>query len=67
MSGDVLILPQPYKPGACQLNLCDGSGFIVDEVTNTASDCRCRAAQIAKRRTSRTGGTHPEPLPGHLL
>ncbi|HEV7938184.1 MAG TPA: ATP-binding protein [Solirubrobacteraceae bacterium] len=53
MSGDVLILPQPYKPGACPLNLCDGSGFIVDEATNTASDCRCRAVQIAKRRTRR--------------
>jgi DNA replication protein DnaC len=30
--------------------LCDGSGFVVDEATNTASDCGCRAQRIARRR-----------------
>ena len=25
---------------SCPLGLCDGSGFLVDEAANTASDCR---------------------------
>jgi len=37
--------------GACPLGVCDGSGFIVDEHTNTAADCECRAARIAGART----------------
>ncbi len=31
----------------CQFGVCDGSGFIYDEDTNTAFDCRCRRHQIA--------------------
>jgi DNA replication protein DnaC len=31
----------------CALKLCDGSGFIYDEDTNTAYDCRCRPQMIA--------------------
>ena len=37
--------------GACPFGLCDGNGFVIDEATNTARDCRCRAALIARRRT----------------
>jgi DNA replication protein DnaC len=37
----------------CQFGLCDGSGFIVDEETNTARDCRCRPTRIAKVRAVR--------------
>ena len=33
--------------GPCPLGLCDGSGFLIDEATNTASDCGCRAGKIA--------------------
>jgi DNA replication protein DnaC len=36
---------------SCPFNLCDGSGFLVDEATNTASDCRCRAARVARARS----------------
>jgi DNA replication protein DnaC len=36
---------------SCPFNLCDGSGFLVDEATNTASDCRCRAARVARVRS----------------
>jgi DNA replication protein DnaC len=36
---------------ACPLGRCDGSGFVVDEATNTASDCGCRALRIAEART----------------
>ena len=32
---------------SCPFDVCDGSGFVVDETTNTASDCRCRAQRIA--------------------
>jgi DNA replication protein DnaC len=35
----------------CPLGRCDGSGFVVDEATNTASDCACRAVRIADART----------------
>jgi DNA replication protein DnaC len=35
----------------CPHELCDGSGFLIDEATNTASDCRCRAGRIALART----------------
>jgi len=31
----------------CQFGVCDGSGFVYDEETNTAFDCRCRRHQIA--------------------
>lgn len=53
MSGDVLDLGASRDPNACPLGLCDGSGFVIDEATNTASDCRCRPGQIARRRTRR--------------
>ncbi len=35
----------------CSLGICDGSGFVIDEATNTASDCDCRARKIAGART----------------
>jgi DNA replication protein DnaC len=37
----------------CPLGLCDGSGFMIDETTNTARDCRCRPTRIARRRARR--------------
>jgi DNA replication protein DnaC len=44
----------------CPLGVCDGSGFIVDEATNTAIDCACRAARIAAARTARLEGRIPK-------
>lgn len=47
----------PFNPGTpdgsedCPVGLCDGSGFVVDEATNTASDCPCRAPRLSKIRT----------------
>jgi DNA replication protein DnaC len=35
----------------CEFGVCDGSGFVIDELTNTASDCRCRAMRIAATRS----------------
>ena len=45
---------------ACPLGVCDGSGFVVDEATNTAVDCACRAARIAAARTARLEGRIPK-------
>jgi DNA replication protein DnaC len=33
--------------------MCDGSGFVVDEQTNTAHDCACRARRVAATRARR--------------
>jgi DNA replication protein DnaC len=41
----------PARADECPLGRCDGSGFITDESTNTASDCSCRAARIARAQT----------------
>ncbi len=34
----------------CPYGICDGSGFVEDPETNTARDCRCRAARVAGAR-----------------
>jgi DNA replication protein DnaC len=31
----------------CPFGICDGSGFVFDDATNTAYDCRCRPQRIA--------------------
>ncbi|HEY2398117.1 MAG TPA: ATP-binding protein [Solirubrobacteraceae bacterium] len=48
----------------CVFGLCDGSGFLVEETTNTASDCRCRAARIAGARTRSLAGRIPRRYRG---
>lgn len=48
----------------CPFGICDGSGFVVDEATNTASDCRCRASQIAMARTRSLEGRIPRRYQG---
>ncbi len=35
---------------ACPFDLCDGSGMLYDEASNTAYDCRCRRQIIALRK-----------------
>jgi DNA replication protein DnaC len=34
----------------CPLEICDGSGFVVDEETRTATPCRCRAQLVSRRK-----------------
>ncbi len=48
----------------CSLGVCDGSGFVIDEATNTASDCACRAARIAGARTKSLEGRIPRRYRG---
>jgi DNA replication protein DnaC len=43
----------PETPERCPLNLCDGSGFEIDEQTNTARDCACRPQRVAGARARR--------------
>jgi DNA replication protein DnaC len=52
------------RGGPCPYGLCDGSGFVLDEQTNTASDCRCRAGRIAKRRMAGLEGRMPRHYRG---
>jgi DNA replication protein DnaC len=40
-------------PARCPFDTCDGSGFQVDEETNTARDCACRAQRVANARAHR--------------
>src|SRR6202167_4640734 len=37
----------------CPFETCDGSGFQIDEETNTARDCACRPQRIANARARR--------------
>jgi DNA replication protein DnaC len=34
----------------CPFGVCDGSGFVLDFESDTASPCRCRAQEISRRR-----------------
>ena len=34
----------------CPLDICDGTGFVVDEETRTATPCRCRAQLVSRRK-----------------
>jgi DNA replication protein DnaC len=34
----------------CAFDLCDGSGFLYDDATNTAYDCRCRPHRVARAK-----------------
>jgi DNA replication protein DnaC len=44
---------------ACPFDACDGSGFLYDEDTNTASDCRCRAQQISRAQARNLSAVIP--------
>jgi DNA replication protein DnaC len=34
----------------CPYDLCDGTGFVLDEESNTAFDCRCRPQRVAQAK-----------------
>jgi DNA replication protein DnaC len=55
--------PGPER-SSCALGLCDGSGFVVDEATNTASDCACRRGRIAASRAATLEGRVPKRYKG---
>ena len=43
----VQAVPVRSSESRCPFGLCDGSGFVFDEETNTAFDCRCRPQRVA--------------------
>jgi DNA replication protein DnaC len=45
---------------ACPFDLCDGSGFVFDLETNTASDCRCRAQRVSQAKARHLSGAIPK-------
>jgi DNA replication protein DnaC len=59
-SGSGEVKARRVSAGGCPLGVCDGSGFVVDETANTATDCGCRATRIAAARTARLEGRIPK-------
>jgi len=49
----------PAGGARCEFDLCDGSGFLLDDATLTARDCRCRATRIAQARARSLEGRIP--------
>ena len=49
---------------ACPHDLCDGSGFVVDEETGVASPCRCRATRINRARARSLSAVVPKRFRG---
>jgi DNA replication protein DnaC len=49
---------------SCPLGVCDGSGFVVDEATNTATDCACRAQRLTRARSRSLSGVIPRKYRG---
>jgi DNA replication protein DnaC len=49
---------------ACSHDLCDGSGFVVDEETGEASPCRCRATRINRARARSLSAVIPKRFRG---
>ena len=54
----------PSERGACPLGVCDGGGLVIEEATNTATDCGCRRGLIARRRTAMMEGRLPRRYQG---
>jgi DNA replication protein DnaC len=46
----VNVVPLRSVEAPCPFGLCDGTGLVVDDESNTASDCRCRPQRIALRK-----------------
>ncbi len=49
---------------ACPHAVCDGSGFVVDETTNTATDCRCRRQRLSRAKARSLSGVIPRRYRG---
>jgi len=43
-------MAQARSSERCTLGICDGSGFVYDEATNTAYACRCRPQLVARAK-----------------
>jgi DNA replication protein DnaC len=45
---------------ACPHDVCDGTGFVIDEQTNTATDCTCRPLRISRAKARRLEARLPQ-------
>jgi DNA replication protein DnaC len=48
----------------CPFGICEGDGFVVDEATNTAAPCRCRAQRISLARSRSLSAVIPKRFRG---
>lgn len=48
----------------CPFGLCDGTGFLVDEATRTATHCRCRGQLVATARARGLSAVIPKKYRG---
>jgi DNA replication protein DnaC len=53
-------MAQPRSSYPCALGICDGSGFVVDEDTNTAYACRCRPQLVARAKARSLSAVIPK-------
>src|SRR3712207_3747614 len=44
----------------CPHGVCDGTGFVIDEATNTATDCTCRPLRISRAKARRLEARLPQ-------
>jgi DNA replication protein DnaC len=44
------LAPDSGSDYACPYNECDGTGFVIDDATDSAAPCRCRDGRIASAR-----------------
>ena len=57
-----------FEPGDfCPRGVCDGSGWILDEETDTARPCECREIRINRRSSRRIGSGVPKRFRGVSL
>jgi len=57
--------PAPTStPEICPFDACDGTGFVMDEQSNSASDCRCRAQRVSRARARSLSGVIPRKYRG---
>jgi DNA replication protein DnaC len=54
----------PFGTDSCPRGVCDGSGWILDEDSNTARPCECRAIRINRRSSRRIGSGIPRRFRG---
>jgi len=63
-SGHASTPPRRTPGDSCPLDLCDGSGFVFDESSNSARDCRCRPARVSRARARSLSGVIPRRYRG---
>ncbi len=44
----------------CPHGICDGTGFVIEEATNTATDCRCRPLRISRAKARKLEARLPQ-------